>query len=416
MSSSTSASLPASTTAVMVPSSVSFVGSPDDAAIVQLALSISITDRLRDSLQADLAGSARLIAAFEKIAIQLQRIGNLLRPDQVPVTYEGLQASAKDRASLEKLFAADGPNLGDSLSQSNIEFEWLKEQGINLNAPIQVPVMTEEFKAIDGKIDVRTRPSSGSFSWYSQEDFSNIDLSKAKVGRYAGSVYIDVENRDADNKLLSVSRTTIFTDYKNRRTTASELGTAVNFFLQNAGPVLVQLEAALSQVATKSNALDERLASDEQRHESTLSGIENSRERLSSELRDSIKLIRLLRAQIDNSRIFAEKTADRSKPGQEDVDLVNPSDADEAALSLPYPLDRDPAGKWTSIDMQDRARSRKTTSFSRENNVPHDSALPRKDKLISENDFDQRGSIFKQTDQLSLNDNEAILKINQLSI
>lgn len=247
-----------STTSITVPSSASFIGGSEDALLMQSVVLISTTDRLRDNIRRNVSAAGVLVENFNTLASRLSNLGKVIKNDWTPVTYDALKASDKDAVSLRSLFAKDGPNLGDSLSQSTNVLAGLVADGISLSAPKRTPVMEEHFTAVDGKIDFSTRPGKASVDWRSDQDLVSIN-SVTTAGSFAGSFVKTSEVRDAKGSLISATRYTVFIDYPNLRPSKSDLDTAFSGYLQRLSPILSDLESLFSNISKDTDLLDERI-------------------------------------------------------------------------------------------------------------------------------------------------------------
>lgn len=296
-----------STTSVSIPESARFIGGSDDAVMLQLIVMISTNDRFRDTIRNDVAGTARIIDALESLSERLRNFGKLVKSDWVPVTYASLASSDKSASKLKDLFVADGPNLGPTLADSLAELEKLKSDGVTLNAPKETPVLVETFTAIDGKVDLKGAPSAASVSWRSDQDVQGINPG-ITPGAYPGSVEKTVEVRDSKNKLVSVTRYTVFVDYANLRPKQEDLFAALGILQQNALPLLAELEAMVAQVAAKKAALDDRIRDEMDKVIDDQKIVADLKLRQADSLRESLRLLRTYRIELENFILRSEKT------------------------------------------------------------------------------------------------------------
>ncbi len=307
MSLPTSSSLSVSSaTSISVPKSASFIGGSDDAVLIEMIVLMSTTDRLRDTLRNSVSAASPFIDAIETLTEKMNRFGKLIKDTWVPVTYSSLKSSARDEVSLRALFAADGPNLGETLAESQAQLALLTENGISLSAPKQTPVMVEQFLASGGKIDLTSSPASASVSWKSDADVQAIQPASTP-GVFPGSLVKTVEVRDSNNKLVSVTRYSVFVDYANLRPQRADMSLAFMAFQQKMLPLLSELEERLSQVLVSMNLLDERVRTDKSKVLEDQGTIESNQQSRSDALKDALRLLRVFRIELDNFRLIAEK-------------------------------------------------------------------------------------------------------------
>jgi hypothetical protein len=291
---------PAPTTnSISVPDSASFIGSSDDALALQMVVLISTSDRFREAIRSELVGAQRLITAIESLSGRLNQFGQLVKGGSNPVTYASLISSGKDAATLKALFAADGPNLGDTLAASEAALTALNADGISLDAPKQTPLMVENFTAVDGKVDLTAAPTSSSVSWQSDQDLKLITPGTT-TGTYPGSMVRSVETRDSKNKLVSVTRYTVFTDYANLRPKLEDLQLAYTILQQKLLPLLAEFESALSQVKTKKDSLDNRVRDEMSKVTDDQKIIDSLRKSQSDDLLEALRLLRVFRVDLEN--------------------------------------------------------------------------------------------------------------------
>lgn len=291
-------SLSASINSISVPSSASFIGSSDDAVLLQMIVLISSSDRFRETIRADISGAERIIRAIEALSSRLNQFGGLLKSSWTAVTYASLAASAKDATTLRALFAADGPNLGNSLAASTAALAELAGDSVVLTAPKETPLMVENFIAVKGKVDLSGAPSSATIDWKSDQDLEAINTGTS-AGSYPGTVVKTVETRDSKNNLVSVARYTIFVDYANLRPTQSDMQLAYGSLQQRITPLLAELESALAQVRVKKDFLDDRIRNEMSKVTDDYKTIESMEKDQSDALLDAVRLLRLFRADLD---------------------------------------------------------------------------------------------------------------------
>jgi hypothetical protein len=295
------ASIPKTNSAnsIIVPDSSSFIGSVEDAVALQLIVLTSVSDRFRETIRSELTGAEKLIASFEALADRLNQFGQLVKGGWKPVTYDALTSSEKDATSLKTLFSSDGPNLGNTLEESESMLSALKSDGISLDAPKQTPVMIESFAAVNGKVDFSGKPALSSVSWKSDQELQVIDPGTT-TGSYPGSVVKTIETRDSSNKLISVTRYTVFSDYSNLRPKPEDLQLSVSLLQQKLLPLLTEFESALSRVQVKQNLLDDRMRDEMSKVADDQKVIGSIRQSQSDDLRELLRLLKVYRIDLEN--------------------------------------------------------------------------------------------------------------------
>lgn len=307
-----------SATAISVPDSAGFIGGADDAVILEMIVLMSTSDRFRDTIRAGLAGAERIINALEALSDRLNQFGKLIRNNWTPVTYASLVSSDKSAAALQSLFAADGPNLGHTLADSQSVLASLNSDGIALDAPKQTPVLVESFLAVKDKVDLNSTPVSTTLSWKSDTEVQAIN-SGTLPGSYPGSVVKTVEVRDSGNKLVSVTRTTLFVDYANLRPTQQDLSTAFNSLQHKILPLMADMEDLIQQAASKKNLLDERMSKEMSKVVDDQAFVASLKQKQSDDLQVAAKLLRRYRIELENWILRTEKSNSKSKNTEEEI-------------------------------------------------------------------------------------------------
>jgi hypothetical protein len=254
-----SSSSSSAATSIYVPPSASFIGSSEDALVLQSLVLNSTTDRLREYIIRNLGAAGESISKIEKLSVTLEKLGKFIQSDWVPATYSGLKEFDHNAASLRILFSRDGPNLGDSLDKSQEVLAELTAEGVTLDAPKKTPVMTEQFAAVGGKLDFSKAPSATSLEWRSDQDISTID-SGATPGTYPGSVVKTIESRDSSGKLISATRITIFVDYANLRPQEADLDKEFLAYAEKIKLTIDDLILRLADIFKNESALSQRLS------------------------------------------------------------------------------------------------------------------------------------------------------------
>ena len=254
----TSSSSATTATSISVPASASFIGSSEDALVLQSLVLNSTTDRLREYIIRNLGAAGESISKIEKLSATLEKIGKFIQSNWVPATYGSLQAVDNNAATLRSLFAQDGPNLGDSLDKSQAVLDELTAEGVNLDAPKKTPVMTEQFTAVGGKVDFSKAPSATSLDWRGDQEISTID-SGATPGTFPGSVVKTIESRDSSGKLISATRITVFVDYANLRPRDADLDKEFTAYAEKIKLTIDDLVLRLADTFKNESALSQRV-------------------------------------------------------------------------------------------------------------------------------------------------------------
>ena len=254
----TSSSSATTATSISVPASASFIGSSEDALVLQSLVLNSTTDRLREYIIRNLGAAGVSISKIEKLSATLEKLGKFIQSNWVPATYGSLQAVDNNAASLRSLFAQDGPNLGDSLDKSQAVLDELTAEGVTLDAPKKTPVMTEQFTAVGGKVDFSKAPSATSLDWRGDQEISTID-SGATPGTFPGSVVKTIESRDSSGKLISATRITVFVDYANLRPRDADLDKEFTAYAEKIKLTIDDLVLRLADTFKNESALSQRV-------------------------------------------------------------------------------------------------------------------------------------------------------------
>jgi len=254
----TSSSSATTATSISVPASASFIGSSEDALVLQSLVFNSTTDRLREYIIRNLGAAGESISKIEKLSATLEKLGKFIQSNWVPATYGSLQAVDNNPASLRSLFAQDGPNLGDSLDKSQAVLDELTAEGVTLDAPKKTPVMTEQFTAVGGKVDFSKAPSATSLDWRGDHEISTID-SGATPGTFPGSVVKTIESRDSSGKLISATRITLFVDYANLRPRDADLDKEFTAYAEKIKLTIDDLVLRLADTFKNESALSQRV-------------------------------------------------------------------------------------------------------------------------------------------------------------
>ena len=254
----TSSSSATTATSISVPASASFIGSSEDALVLQSLVLNSTTDRLREYIIRNLGAAGVSISKIEKLSATLEKLGKFIQSNWVPATYGSLQAVDNNAATLRSLFAQDGPNLGDSLDKSQAVLDELSAEGVTLDAPKKTPVMTEQFAAVGGKVDFSKAPSATSLDWRGDQEISTID-SGATPGTFPGSVVKTIESRDSSGKLISATRITVFVDYANLRPRDADLDKEFTAYAEKIKLTIDDLVLRLADTFKNESALSQRV-------------------------------------------------------------------------------------------------------------------------------------------------------------
>jgi hypothetical protein len=254
----TSSSSATTATSISVPASANFIGSSEDALVLQSLVLNSTTDRLREYIIRNLGAAGESISKIEKLSATLEKLSKFIQSNWVPATYGSLLAVDNNAASLRSLFAQDGPNLGDSLDKSQAVLDELTAEGVTLDAPKKTPVMTEQFTAVGGKVDFSKAPSATSLDWRGDQEISTIDSGTAP-GTFPGSVVKTIESRDSSGKLISATRITVFVDYANLRPRDADLDKEFTAYSEKIKLTIDDLVLRLADAFKNENVLSQRV-------------------------------------------------------------------------------------------------------------------------------------------------------------
>ncbi len=231
------------------------VTSADEAVSLTRATEIFQADTFISAALMGLQTAKPVLDRFLQISQVAALIAKRATGSFVPISVTSLEATSKNSSALRALFNADGPVLGSNLDEANSNYAALLSAGIELNAPIQTPVLIETDRA-DGK------PSTKSVTWLSADQLSLLAaLPKANASAYPGSVERTWELRDAKGKVIQVIRYTIFDDYANRRPQLSSLADGLVLLTQMVSDTAEQLSLELKFAQRASAEADRKLES-----------------------------------------------------------------------------------------------------------------------------------------------------------
>jgi hypothetical protein len=294
------------TTSISVPASASFIGSSEDALVLQSLVLNSTTDRLRQYIIRNLGAASESILKIEKLSATLEKLGKFIQSNWVPATYGSLQAVDNNAASLRALFAQDGPNLGDSLDKSQAVLDELMVEGVTLDAPKKTPVMTEQFTAVGGKVDFSKAPSATSLDWRGDQEISTID-SGATPGTFPGSVVKTIESRDSSGKLISATRITLFVDYANLRPRDADLDKEFTTYSEKIKLTIDDLVLRLADTFKNESALSQRVNQESVQVKDDQKKFFEKEQEKSEKAAEFRRLFRIFYLEANNLKTFSDK-------------------------------------------------------------------------------------------------------------
>ena len=225
-----------------------YIDSPDSALNVTNAILSTVIDYFRDSLKDRINIAGGLVDKIESVNGLLSRVITRTGSKNTPVTPTSLNSTPKTNSDLSSLFLSDGPNLGNNLADANDLFDQLNNFGVNLNAPVMTPVLTDLLDK-DGKV------ISSSFSWVSLDSTKLDNLPDGGSTDYPGA-YTKLIDFGTDNQKVKF---TIFDQYSNRRSTQDDLFTALGSISNVANNLDSQLESELAKAKITSDKIDQQL-------------------------------------------------------------------------------------------------------------------------------------------------------------
>jgi hypothetical protein len=302
----TSSSSATTATSISVPASASFIGSSEDALVLQSLVLNSTTDRLRQYIIRNLGAASESILKIEKLSATLEKLGKFIQSNWVPATYGSLQAVDNNAASLRALFAQDGPNLGDSLDKSQAVLDELMVEGVTLDAPKKTPVMTEQFTAVGGKVDFSKAPSATSLDWRGDQEISTID-SGATPGTFPGSVVKTIESRDSSGKLISATRITLFVDYANLRPRDADLDKEFTAYSEKIKLTIDDLVLRLADAFKNESALSQRVNQESVQVKDDQKKFFEKEQEKSEKAAEFRRLFRIFYLEANNLKTFSDK-------------------------------------------------------------------------------------------------------------
>jgi len=301
----TSSSFP-TTNQIAVPASASFIGSSEDALVLQSLVLNATTDRLREYLLRNLGAVTESISKIENLSATLRKLGKLIQSNWVSTTYSSLQTVDKTTASLRAVFAQDGPNLGDSLEKSRSVLAELISDGVMLDAPKKIPVMTEQFAAVSGKVDFSKPAPVASIDWRSDQEIATIDPGTSP-GSFPGSVVKTIESRDSSGKLISVTRTTVFVDYANLRPRDADLDKEFTAYSEKIKLTLDDLGLRLADTLKDESSLNQRIKQESAQIRDDQRKFFEKEQENSANLAEIRRLFRVLYLEVNNLRLLFDK-------------------------------------------------------------------------------------------------------------
>ncbi len=149
------------------------------------------------------------------------RLVERISQTSTPVTLDSLASVQKSETALRKMFSDDGPNLGATLAEANALYSEIVGSGATIDAPIRTPVLVERF-------DDKGKTLSKAFAWMDEAQVAIISrLQSGGISSFPGSEIRETVVKDSQNKVIDTTRFTVFSNYANRRPTASALSSTI---------------------------------------------------------------------------------------------------------------------------------------------------------------------------------------------
>lgn len=160
--------------------SLAYISSPDDALDLSNATQSELTDKLRESISAQVTVAGSLINKLERLNQIANRLTTYGTGAFKPVTVDSLSATPKTSAALKSLFDNDGPSLGSDIEDANATISDLNSLGVTINALKLTPQLIEikdKNKAV-----VQTY-----YAWVTDQQIAGINSTPVKSTTYPGA-------------------------------------------------------------------------------------------------------------------------------------------------------------------------------------------------------------------------------------
>ncbi len=220
-------------------SRVSVVASADEAISLTRATEIFQADTLISAAVLGLQTAKPVLDRFVHLSQVASIISKRSAGSFTPISVANLLATPKNSTALREFFNADGPVLGSNLDEANANFASLQGAGIEIVAPVQIPVLVEIVRG-----DEKT--STTAIAWLTPDHVSSLSaFPKSGSSPYPGSEERIWELKDSKGKVVQTTRYTIFEDYANRRPQLSSLADGLALLTEMVNDVSEQLSLEL---------------------------------------------------------------------------------------------------------------------------------------------------------------------------
>lgn len=288
------------------------VASSDEAIALTRATEIFQADTFIASALMSLQNSKPVLERFA----QLSQISSLISKRSTgsfsPISVAGLESTEKSAPALRNFFNLDGPVLGETLTEANTNYAALLGLGIQIVAPVSIPVLIE-LDNKDGKPPVK------SIGWYSSEQIASISafpINSTSV--YPGSISRVRDIKNSDGKVIQTTRYTVFEDYANRRPSMAALAEGLSTLTEMVNEVIAQVavemkfaQRAGAEADRKLNLADEfknEIGTMIQKIDSATEEIFESAMRLVQLLHRERQLLMIRQDEKDNKAILAGRS------------------------------------------------------------------------------------------------------------
>lgn len=275
------------------------VGSSADAVDVLDAVQVTLTDTIRHSIQLNVSAASRLLQILGSTTSAAFSLFKGLTGSMVPVTVSSLETTPKTADALTTLFAADGPNLGQTLAESNQTYDLLTSLGITVDAPVQTPVLLE----IDNQDGT---PPFKAFGWFSTDQMAAVTaLTDQRTSPYPGARVFVSTTTNASGKVTQTQTFTAFQDYANRRTTTTLSFTYLTILINVAAIVQAELAQELANASKNSDRLEQQVKDNATALKKESSNVTQVKTARDEQLAEALRQLRVLKAERDLLRTRA---------------------------------------------------------------------------------------------------------------
>ncbi len=288
-----------------------------------------------------------VIKQYELLKSLTARLVERISQTSTPVTLDSLASVQKNETALRKMFSDDGPNLGATLAEANALYSEIVGSGVTIDAPTRTPVLVERF-------DDKGKTLSKSFAWMDEAQVAIISrLQSGGISSFPGSQVRETVVKDSQNKVIETTRFTVFSDYANRRPTASALSStigSINSLVDRTSEILqAELVAAAKAIDEVAKTSSQAIQFQQESNQSTT----QVRETQLALREDFFRRERIIRREREFRALRSDSTSGISNPA------TNPSPGTGDAYRLP-PVDGSDSAAEAAID---RKRSRVKDDF-----------------------------------------------------